>query len=399
MAGVDRVCRADRIPRLAMLPAPDSDPPPTSSGPRRYRRFAAIAVASLLVHLFALDLLPRWSIPSPDDTAGNHPLRMTLMPPVRVEEPPAAAPQSPQPEPTRKSAPRRPLPEFVPDSLEPIPQVRAGLSAPAPVGPATPDVVPAIIPPATPVTADEPVVPVTPTTPAAPSAVAAVAPRSARLSYTVVYVDRKNASPITYNGVGTIDWTIADGQYRSSLLATVPILFMKVDVLATHSEGSVTASGLAPDRYTESPRKRATVSTNFNRDARQSITYSSTTASAPLVPGVQDRLSLLFQIGALLLANAPQAAAGGRIEMPVAGVRGEAETWVFENQGTESIETGSGPLSTTHLRRTPRPGSNDRIIDVWIAQSDGGYPARVMYTEPSDGSTIEMLLEKIGTIE
>jgi hypothetical protein len=96
-----------------------------------------------------------------------------------------------------------------------------------------------------------------------------------------------------------------------------------------------------------------------------------------------------------LLANPAQGTAGGRIEIPVAGIRGEVENWTFESQGVEQIDTGAGPLSTTHLRRSPKPGSNDRTIDVWIAQQDGGYPARVLYTEPN-GSTVEMTLESVA---
>ena len=65
---------------------------------------------------------------------------------------------------------------------------------------------------------------------------------------------------------------------------------------------------------------------------------------------------------------------------------------VDASQGVEAIETGAGPLSTTHLRRSPKPGSNDRPIDVWIAQQNGGYPAPVLYTEPN-GSTVEMTLD------
>jgi len=380
----------DTHPGSSMSPASDSPLP--RPGPRRYGRWLAIVVASLLLHLAAFDLLPHWTVASTDETVGNEPLRARLLPPITPDvQTPAPAPL-PEQKPIRKAAPRRSTPEFVPESLEPVPEVRAGLQSPgrAPSAPAV------ATPPAA-VEAAAPA-PVTPPAPApAPPPVAAVAPQSARLSYKVIYTDQKNANPIQYNGVGTIDWTIADGHYRSTLLATVPILFIKVDVLAAHSEGSVTSSGVAPDRYTESPRKRPTVATNFNRDARQSITFSATQASVPLVPGVQDRLSLLFQIGALLLANGQQAIAGGHIDMPVAGVRGDVENWTFESRGGESIETGSGPLSTTHLRRTPRSGSNDRTIDVWIAQSDGGYPARVLYTEPN-GSTVEMLLEKIGAV-
>ncbi len=282
------------------------------------------------------------------------------------------------------------LPEFVPESLDDaIPNVEvssnrgASTSAqkpasPVPGGPSLGQTASAEAP-------DKP---------ASPPQPDALPPASARLDYKVVAVERKNATPVSYYGVGSISWISDDGRYQTDLKAAVDFLLFKVNVLASHSEGAVTASGLAPDRYTETPRKRSTVATSFNRDARQSITFSSSAATAPLTPGAQDRLSVLFQIGALLRANPNLATMGGHIDIPVAGVRGEVETWVFETQGIETIVVGPGPLSTAHLRRVGKPGSNDKNIDIWIAHADGGYPARVLYTEPN-GSTIEMTLEKI----
>jgi hypothetical protein len=99
-----------------------------------------------------------------------------------------------------------------------------------------------------------------------------------------------------------------------------------------------------------------------------------------------------------LLADPQKTAAGTEIEIPVAGTRGEVEQWRFDVRGNEAIDTGVGALSTTHLQRTPRPGTNDRTIDVWVAQSDGGYPARVLYTEPS-GNTVMMTLDKISAMQ
>ena len=78
----------------------------------------------------------------------------------------------------------------------------------------------------------------------------------------------------------------------------------------------------------------------------------------------------------------------------MAGVRGDVNTWTFESKGIESIDVGTGALSTAHLTRSPRAGTNDRTIDVWLAHADGGYPARVLYTE-TNGSTIEMTLDRI----
>ena len=372
---------------LVIDPFPTSRPPPPHPRRRPGVRWIAIGIASLLIHLALLDALPRWSLEPDADPPDGEPLRAVLMPPIQKAEPVVAAPQPAARPAAKPRAPmRRTTPDtFAPESFDAVPEV-----AVTPVPDVTPSEPAAPVPVPAPVLTPPPVEAVPPP----PVAPPVVPPRSARLSYKVVSVDLKNAEPTHYYGVGSIDWSIDDGRYRSELNAALQILFIKVGVLASTSEGLVTPKGLAPDRYTETPRKRATLAVNFNRDARQSVTFSSSATSAPLAPGAQDRLSVLFQIGALLLADTGQAP---RIELPVAGVRGDVDTWSFDRLGLETLETGAGPLATTHLRRTPRPGTNDRTIDVWIAQSDGGYPARVLYTEPN-GTTVEMTLESIGAI-
>lgn len=368
-------------------------------GGRRPWRWVAIIALSLLIHVVALDVLPQWALEPADQDANNQPLRAIILPPAPTAAspeppPPAASPRVRQPVRAQPQAPRAPrlarLPEFVPESLdEVVPNIdvssNRGLST-STRNPASP--VPGN-PPATRAAAAD-----VPEQPASPPRPDAIAPVSARLDYKVVAVERKNAEPVSYYGVGAIFWASRDGSYQAELKAAVDFLLFKVNVLASHSEGTVTTAGLAPDRYTETPRKRSTVATSFNRDARQSISFSSSATTVPLMPGSQDRLSVLFQIGALLRANPNLAAMGGHIDIPVAGVRGEVETWVFETQGIETITVGPGSLSTAHLRRVGKPGSNDKTIDIWIAYGDGGYPARVLYTEPN-GSTIEMTLEKI----
>jgi hypothetical protein len=354
-------------------------------------RWLPIVALSILVHLALIDALPRWTVEAEDDEAIGEPLRATLMPLV----PPADAPKSepaptpkPRPRPTvrQKPAPVSPITTFVPDSMEPVPEVQvtqgepvrppsSAVAVPMPVAPAPEPPVPATV-------AASPI----PTTP----------PQSARLDYQVVSTNVKESNPIY--GKGTITWAVSDGRYASDLKAAANVFLFKFDVLSSHSEGGVGPGGVAPDRYLESPRRRATVAVNFNRDARQSITFSASAAIVPLAPGTQDRLSVLFQIGGLLLGDPVKLTAGTDIDIPVAGVRGDVELWRFTVRGNESIETGVGSLSTTHLQRAARPGTNDRTIDVWVAQSDGGYPARVLYTEPS-GNTVMMTLDRISAIQ
>ena len=137
-----------------------------------------------------------------------------------------------------------------------------------------------------------------------------------------------------------------------------------------HSEGSVGPSGLAPDRYTEKPQRRPTVATNFNRDARQSITFSASPATAPLVAAARRTACRCCSRSARCCSPIrSRSSAGGHIDMPVAGVRGDVETWQLRDRSGSSRSTAGGTtLETTHLRTPPRPGSNDRDIDVWIAR-------------------------------
>ncbi len=206
-----------------------------------------------------------------------------------------------------------------------------------------------------------------------------------------------NGNPTRYYGVGSIDWRSDGARYRSDLFAAVDFLVVKLNVLASHSEGAITGAGLAPDRYTATPRRRSTVATSFNRDERQTITFSASANVVPLAPGAQDRLSVIFQVGAWIRGDPQLVQAGRRIDVPVAGVRGDVDTWSFESLGIEPIEAGLGRVEATHLRRVPRPDSNDRVIDVWIAHADGGYPARVVYTE-KNGDTVAMMLERIEAL-
>lgn len=348
----------------------------------RTRRWIAIGLVSILAHLVFLDALPRFSREA--GALDEEPLRARLVPLAPAVPDTVPPPPVPRVEPKAAKAPRaraRPM-----DEVEVVPQ--ASTRDTSQVGIATEGQ--ATFLPAPTLVAPSAASTLAATTPSTPLP-AASAPQSVRLAYKVVAVDRKHASPINYYGIGSIDWSNDGTRYRTDLQAAVDFLLFKANVLSSHSEGAIAPQGLVPDRYTETPRKRPTLATNFNRDQRQTITFSASTATFGLVAGVQDRLSVLFQIGALLQAN-PALATGGHIGIAVAGVR-DLETWMFDAQGIEPVDTGDGPRPTIHLRRVPKPDSNDRTIDVWVTQVEG-VPARVLYTEPN-GSTIDMTLERI----
>lgn len=244
----------------------------------------------------------------------------------------------------------------------------------------------------------------TPATPAPPPAPASGAPRrialpdSARLRYEVVASDTRTNPPTTTWGKGDVVWQVGADGYRLDLQASVNLLFLSLDVLVSHSEGRVEPAGLAPLRYTEAPRRRPAVATNFNRDPANplanTITFSASTLSYPLVENAQDRLSVIFQLAGLLRADSGLAMPGRQIPLYVAGVRGDAETWTFTVQGREALQAAGRNLDTVHLRRVPKAASNDRILDLWFAPGAGGYPVQIRYTE-TNGNRIELVLTAI----
>lgn len=244
----------------------------------------------------------------------------------------------------------------------------------------------------------EPLVPALPPTPPTtpPPALPPVdLPATARLHYEVIGIDGRTDPPRQSYGKGVVNWqTSADG-YRLDLTASVSLLFLSIEILNSHSEGRLGPDGLAPTRYTETPRSRATVAANFNRDPASplanTITFSATGNSYPLVATAQDRLSVIFQMAGLLRANPAVAVAGRRMAVFVAGPR-DAETWNFEVLGHESLRLADQDVDTLRLRRLARPNSNDRTVDLWYAPSRGGVPAQIRYTD-ANGNRIDLILQ------
>ena len=363
-------------------------------------RWVVIALASLLAHALALDILPHWALDA-SAPARSEPLRVSLVAapdPLPTAAPPPAAEPSVVPPPTRKPArPKRRepisrmVPEMVPESLDPsVDSITVSPETATQASGASANASNAVT--GTP-NAAAPAPPETPAPPAAPP-IMTDPPASALLRYAVVANDMKSGTPTRYYGVGSLKWAVDERRYSADLEAAVPLLLFKLKLLVSHSEGTIDATGLLPDRYTETPRKRSTLATNFNRDERRSITFSASQASLPLLEGAQDRLSVLFQLGALLRANPALAAENGHIDIPVAGVRGDVDTWSFATLGNEVIDTGAGRLEAAHLRRSAPSNTNDKTIDVWIALAEGGYPARIMQTE-QNGTTYDLTLETI----
>ncbi len=167
-----------------------------------------------------------------------------------------------------------------------------------------------------------------------------------------------------------------------------------MSLLAQSSSGAFDAGGLAPLRFTDQRWRRAAMATNFQRAAGK-ITYSGSSSEFPLQPGVQDRLSWMVQLAAIVGAEPQLAKPGGRIAMRVTGSHGDYGVWVFRCVGPEAVEARGGTVEAVKFVREPRE-AYDTTVQVWLDPKQHDLPIRALQKSgPNDDGYELRLLETL----
>jgi hypothetical protein len=150
-------------------------------------------------------------------------------------------------------------------------------------------------------------------------------------------------------------------------------------------------AGLAPLRYAESRRGRELRAANFQRDSGR-VTFSGPQLEYPLVPGMQDRLSWLIQLPAVLQANPALAQPGEQVQLAVVGTRGDTEVWTFtvQSRGPLALPEGSVP-DAVHLLREPRR-PYDTQVQVWLDPARQHLPVQAWLRVRATGEGTELRL-------
>lgn len=100
------------------------------------------------------------------------------------------------------------------------------------------------------------------------------------------------------------------------------------------SAGNLGAAGLQPLRYSETGTGKSEVATHFVGSTGQ-IVFSNNSPSAKLTAGVQDRLSVLMQLGGILAAQLESQTLSPVIQIPVAN-SSQARVWQFHVLGLQA---------------------------------------------------------------
>ncbi len=210
------------------------------------------------------------------------------------------------------------------------------------------------------------------TTPPVP--IHAFAP-STRLKYAI----KGEIKGIPYFVNGELLW-LQDGKaYSARMEVSHFLLGSRVQT----STGQLTEQGLMPIRFGD--KVRSEVAAHFVYDKGQVI-FSANTPDAPLLPGAQDQLSIILQLGAMLGAQ-PQAWTPGRsVSLQTVGPR-SSDTWTFTLGETENLSLPGGDVRAVRLWRDPT-GEYDPKVELWLAPDMAYLPVRIRLSQ-ANGDFVE----------
>jgi len=146
------------------------------------------------------------------------------------------------------------------------------------------------------------------------------------------------------------------------------------------SMGRIGPHGLQPLSYIETRGQGSRRMTAFDPDARTLTPAGQEPVTVP--DGLQDRLSVFYQLGLLARADPALFAAGASVELPVATSR-SVQIERFAVIGEEVLALPDGPLRALHLRRPAPVGSRDPGIDLWLGYDFGMLPVRLRIEDAS----------------
>ena len=186
-------------------------------------------------------------------------------------------------------------------------------------------------------------------------------------------------------------------QYPAGMITAKQILtfrtYVSLSLSTFRSEGTIDDAGIAPTLYAEKNARRAETNTHFQRKAAPVISFSAATDSFPLLTGAQDRASILWQLSGIARGDRRAFVEGAVLDVFVAGVR-DAEHWLIKIVGEETVTLETGQARAWHLVRTPRAGTYDKRIDIWLASDQQWYPVKLRYTEVN-GDYLDLSLSAV----
>ena len=194
------------------------------------------------------------------------------------------------------------------------------------------------------------------------------------------------AKKFAYNARAELLWQHDGSRYE----ARQEISAFLVGTRTQRSVGAITAQGLLPEKFSDKSRSEQAAHFDY---AQGRVTFSANTPQAPASPGVQDRLSVFIQLGALLAADPGRFVPGTQITLTTVSAR-SADRWTFTIEGAETLDLPAGATPTLKLQRLPRK-DYDQKAELWVAPALGYLPVRIKLTQ-ANGDFADLQLSRSG---
>jgi hypothetical protein len=339
------------------------------------RRLAPVAILVVLVHAGLLLMEPAPVVRPAEREVRSFETRTVAQAPAPLPEPaPVPAPAAPPVPAAARAAPAAPPPAPKPPArAERVPAPPAAQPAILAASLPLPAAAVASAPLAAPAVAG---LSATAAPVASASEAAAVAlPPSARFRYEL----SASYKGLPLQGEADLHWRHDGKQYEA-------VLELRGRLLPTRSQrstGLVTPQGLAPTYFLDKSRREQAA--HFERDKGR-IVFSNNAPSAPIVPGIQDRLSVLLQLAALIGGAPDKYPPGTQIAIQTVS-RSDSEPWTFSVEREEDLQLPGGTLRAVKLQRLPRK-EFDQKVELWLAPRLDYAPVRLRLTNPG-GDTVD----------
>jgi Protein of unknown function (DUF3108) len=197
---------------------------------------------------------------------------------------------------------------------------------------------------------------------------------------------------------GEIDWIVDGNNY--SLYINIPYAF--VGPFVFESRGTVDAYGIAPIIYWTQRGTKPPRYSRFDRNEKGGgrMFFSEKPEFTPtLLPGTQDRFSLLFQLASLLNGDSKIDEAGTIRAIPVVDYN-TLEMWNFKSYGeTISEDVPSlGKSVNRHYALMQRENDPYKLqVDIWLSRDLEWLPGRIRSLE-SNGRVLELVFKQKNPI-
>jgi hypothetical protein len=197
---------------------------------------------------------------------------------------------------------------------------------------------------------------------------------------------------------GEIDWIVDGNGYR--LYINIPYAF--VGPFVFESRGTIDAYGMAPSIYWTQRGSKPPRYSRFDRDSKGGgqMYFSEKPEFTPaILPGTQDRFSLMFQFASLLNGDSKIDEAGSIRALPVVDYN-TLEMWQFKSYGetvSEDIPTLGKSVNRHYALMQRENDPYKRQVDIWLAKDLEWLPGRIRSQE-SNGRVLELVFKQKGSL-